>query len=98
MFGHQVTIQPKTGKTAAGPTYGSPFTVQCRVNGGRRMARSPSQVEVTNQTTIYLPHDTDCPIGSRITLPDGRPSTVVAVHPRNGGSLPTPVHLEVVVE
>jgi len=34
----------------------------------------------------------------RRTLPDGRTLTVVQAHPRDGGSLPTPAHLEVVVE
>ncbi len=98
MFGHEVTIQPKTGKTAAGPTYGPPVTVACRINSGRRLARSPQQAEVSDQTTVYLPRDADCPIGSRITLPDGRPTTVIEIHPRDGGRLPTPAYLEVVVQ
>lgn len=98
MFGHEVTVQAYSGPGAAGPVYAAPVTVRCRVNSGRRLARSPGQDEVSDQTTVYLPHSTVCPVGSRLTLPDGRTVTVVQAHPRSGGSLPTPAHLEVVAQ
>lgn len=98
LFGHEVSVRAYTGVGASGPVYADEVTVRCRVNAGRRLARTSGQAEVSDQTTVYLPRDTVCPVGSRLTLPDGRTLTVVQAHPRDGGSLPTPAHLEVVVE
>ncbi|GII84597.1 hypothetical protein Ssi03_25870 [Sphaerisporangium siamense] len=94
LLAHEASIEPYHGDSATGPTYGAAFTAACFADDQRKMVRGPDAREVTSQTTLYLPLDTDCPVGSRVTV-NGRTSTVLAVARRDGGRLPTPDHLEV---
>lgn len=95
---HRITIEPYLGDTSHGPSYGPPAIVQCFLDAKVRMVRSPNGREVTSTSTAYCPLDTQCPAESRVTLPTGATTIVIAALRRDGGGLPTPDHLEVQVE
>lgn len=92
---HQVTIEPYTGTGAYGDTYGAGVAVRCMVDGKRRMIRDQSGEQTMSMSTVYCALDTPCPVGSRVTLPDGRVATALSVTTCDGGNLPVPSHLEV---
>ncbi|MGW7198455.1 hypothetical protein [Streptomyces chryseus] len=92
---HQVTIEPLIGQGPYGPQYGPPVVSRGFLDAKTRMVRSPGGEEVTSSSTFYTRLDTVAPPGSRATLPDGTPTTVIGALRRDGGGLPTPDHLEV---
>ncbi|WP_404959017.1 hypothetical protein [Streptomyces sp. 147326] len=77
---HRITVEPYLGDTAYGPAYGPP------VPGIRAMVSAPQ---------VITAPAVDCPLGSRITLPDGRITTAVKVHVHTAPGLPVPACLEV---
>jgi hypothetical protein len=97
---HQIVIEPYQGTTGHGDeTYGPPVAVVCFLDQKVRMVRSPSTGdEVVSSSTAYAHLDTTAPAMSRVTLPDGRVTTVHQALRRDGGSLPLPSHLEIVLE
>lgn len=92
---HEVTVEPLTGEGPYGPTYGPPVTVRCFRDDKRRLVRGADGSELVAETTLYMWLSETCPAGSRVTLDDGRVSTVITSARRDGGGLPTPDHLEV---
>ncbi|MFF9844615.1 hypothetical protein [Streptomyces sp. NPDC013740] len=95
MLGHQVTVEPYLGASAYGPRYGSPTSVRCFLDQQTRTVRSPTGQEVTSTSTFYARPGLVCPAESRVTLPDGRQTRVIARLERSGGGMPTPDHVEV---
>lgn len=95
---HRVTVEPLLGAGTYGPVYGPPTAVRCYLDEGTRMVRSSTGEQVTSSSTAYADPDTTAPPGSRVTLPDGRTTTVIAALRRDGGGLPTPDHCEVQLE
>ncbi|MFI1942058.1 hypothetical protein ACH44C_33610 [Streptomyces purpureus] len=92
---HTITIEPYLGDSAYGPAYGPAVTVRCFLDEKTRTVRDRTGQEVTSASTAYAPLDTDCPAESRVTLPTGRQTAVIAALRRDGGGLPTPDHLEI---
>lgn len=92
---HQVSVEPFVGNTSSGPKYDAATPVRCFVLEKTRMVRSPNGEEVTSSTTLYARLDVVCPAKSRVTLPSGRTSTVIAAVRQDAAGLPTPDHLEV---
>lgn len=92
---HSVTVEPYLGASAYGPRYGLPVTVTCFLDQQTRMVRQADGTQVSSSSTVYAPLATDAPAQSRVTLPDGRQTTVIAALRRNGGGLPVPSHLEI---
>jgi hypothetical protein len=97
LFGHECTIRPYTGEGAKGAQYGSAVTEKCRLNEARRFASSSEASEVLAETVIYMRHQAVCPARSKVTVNE-REWTVVRSVPRNGGTLATPAHLEVILQ
>jgi hypothetical protein len=95
MLRHEVTVEPLTGEGPFGAILGPAVRVRCFADDKRRLVRDATGNEVTSSTTLYAPLDTAAPVGSRVTLPDGRKATVLQALRRDGGGLPTPDHLEV---
>lgn len=91
---HEVTIEPYLGASAYGPRYGPPVAVRCFLDAQTRMVRAPDGTQVTSTATVRARLDTTAPAQSRVTLPDGRVTSVIAALQRDGGGLPTPDHLE----
>lgn len=93
---HRVTVEAYEGDAAAGPVYGDPVVVRCFLEEKNRLVRAPDGREVTSGATFYCRLDAvEAPPESRVTLADGRQTTVIAQLRRDGGGLPLPDHLEV---
>lgn len=95
--GQDVQVEPYQGSGAYGDVFGLPVTVRAIVEASRRLVRDRDGQQVTSNTTLYCDLATAAPAGSRITLADGRVSTVIQATPNDGGSLPVPSHLELAV-
>lgn len=95
---HQISVEPLLGQGPYGPQYGPPFVVRCLLDSSTKLVRSPGGDEVTSSSTAYARLGPAIPAGSRVGLPDGRQTTVIASHPHDAGGLPTPDHLEVQLE
>jgi hypothetical protein len=91
---HTVTIEPYLGAGAYGPKYGAPAVTACFLDQQTRMVRAADGTQVSSTATVWLPLDVTAPAQSRVTLPGGRVTTVIAALRRDGGGLPTPDHLE----
>lgn len=100
---HTITIEPYIGQDGEGADlYGPAVEVRCFVDAKRRRVRSPATNnatgdEVLSEATAYAPLATVAPPNSRVTLPDGGVSRIIAALRRDGGSLPVPSHLEIVI-
>lgn len=94
---HTAVIEPYQGAGPAGPVYGPPVTVKCFCDDQRRLVRNGDGTEVISSATVYCPLDTTAPAESRVTV-NGKTSTVFTTYRRDGGGLPTPDHLEVVLQ
>lgn len=98
MLVHTVTVEPQIGEGSEGDLYGPAESVACFLDDERRLVRGATGAEVVSETTLI------CRLGnaskflpdSRVTLPDGRVSTVILTKRRDdGGVFGTPQHLEV---
>lgn len=94
---HEVTVEPYEGNSGArGPKFGAPVTVPCFLEEKNRMVRAKDGNEVVSSATFYCRLDAvDAVPESRVTLPDGRVTTVLVQARHKGGKLPLPDHLEV---
>ena len=92
---HTVTVEAWAGEGPDGPRWSAPVTVACFLDEQTRMVRAADGTQVSSTSTAYAPLDTTAPTGSRVTLPDGRRTTVIAALRRDGGGLPVPSHLEI---
>ncbi|TYK47157.1 hypothetical protein FXF68_25480 [Actinomadura decatromicini] len=98
MLTHRVTIEPFEGDGARGEVYGTPITgVRALAVPKTTAVRTADGKTTTSDTTVVLLPGQVCPVRSRLTLPSGRKVVAVAVTDADGGGLPTPDHVEVVV-
>lgn len=103
LFVHTIAVEPYLGQTGAGAElFGPAVTVPCFVDEKVRRVRTPSADtsvgdEVLSEATAYAALATVAPAGSRVTLPTGRRAFVLQALRRDGGSLPVPSHLEIVI-
>lgn len=95
MLGHEVVVEPYLGSSSVGPRYGAAVTVACFVDEKTRSVRDKTGREVVSSSTFYARPGLVCPAESRVTLPSGRTTSVIAVLDRSGGGMPTPDHVEV---
>lgn len=91
---HSVTIEPYLGQAAYGPRYDAPVAVACFLDQVTRMVRATDGTQVTSSSTALCLLATVAPAQSRVTLPGGRVTTVIAALRRDGGAFPVPSHLE----
>lgn len=100
---HTLTFEPYLGQAGSGDAaYGAAFTLVgfCDAKVRKiRVMQTPTGTgdEVLSEATFYTDRGPTVPTDSRVTLPDGRQSRVLAVLDRDGGSLPVPSHLEIVI-
>ncbi|MFF4989630.1 hypothetical protein ACFY19_20725 [Streptosporangium saharense] len=94
-LGQDVTVEPYAGAGPFGKTYGPPIVVRALVDNRRRRVRSASGDEVVSETTLRMQLGEECPVESRVTLPDGRQAEVITSAEIDGRSLPVPSHREV---
>jgi hypothetical protein len=91
---HSVIVEPYLGASAYGPRYGPAVTVRCLLDQQTRMVRATDGTQVTSSSTLRCLLATVAPAQSRVTLPGGRVTSVIAALPRDGGALPVASHLE----
>ncbi|GAA3144941.1 hypothetical protein Ppa06_58230 [Planomonospora parontospora subsp. parontospora] len=91
---HTATIRPFLGDGAYGPVFGEEVTERCLADDERRLVRDADGTEVVSDLTLYMRPGVVCPPGSEVTV-NGRTTTVIVSHARDGGGLPTPDHVEV---
>lgn len=96
--GQNVLVEPFIGEGPFGPEYGSEIVIRALVEHKRRLVRDAEGAEVISETTLRMQLTETCPAGSRVTLPDGRQSTVLTSAPIDGGTLPVPSHLQVTLQ
>lgn len=94
---HRMVVEPFLGASGTGPAYGRPVEVRCFVEPGRATARGGETRTAIETATIYAPLDTVITPEARVTV-EGRRVEVVSVTRRDGGGLPTPDHVEIVVQ
>jgi hypothetical protein len=100
---HIVTIEPYTGTSGAGqPLYGAAVALTGWLDFKRRTVRTAMTTsnagdEVVAEASFYTDRGPTVPNESRVTMPDGSVSRVLAVLDRDGGTLPLPSHLEIVI-
>jgi hypothetical protein len=102
---HVITIEPYLGQAGDGsPVYGDALEVACFLDAKVRRIRAQAADtstgdEVLSEATAYAPGPTrtDITADSRVTLPDGTQTRVLQLLRRDGGSLPVPSHLEIVL-
>jgi hypothetical protein len=95
---HEIEIEPYLGVTGSGAdSFGPTVTVPCFVDEKVRRVIAPTGEEAVSGATAYAALDTTAPGGSRVTLPSGRVGRVIAALRRNGGDLPVPSHLEIII-
>lgn len=94
---HTITVEAFTGDGPFGPTFGPPVPVRCLLDESTQLARSGGVDQVTANATAYapVPAAEQVPVGSRVTLPSGRVTTVTAAAVHTGGGLPTPDHVQI---
>lgn len=96
-MGQDVVVEPYSGAGARGPLYGSAATIRALVEIKRRATRGKDGTTVYSEATLRMQLTENCPDLSRVTLPGGRVTTVLASSRVDGGSLPVPSHLEVLL-
>lgn len=95
---HTVAVEAYQGDSAYGEVYAAPVAVRCFLEQRTRTVRNPTGQEVVSSGTLYARLDEAlavCLAESRVTLPGGATTLVIAALPHDGGGLPTPDHLEV---
>jgi hypothetical protein len=93
----QVTVEPWLGEGPDGPRYGAAEVLACYVENKARVLRAPDGTQTVSTATVYARLGPTVPAQSRVTLPGGRVATVMGPWPADGGGLPTPDHLELLL-
>ena len=98
-----ITVEALTGAGAYGDVYASPAAVgPCVVDEStRRVAVQTADAEgseALSSSTVFAPPDTVAPAGSRVTLPSGRTTRVLAVSRLDAHGYDLPEHVELALE
>jgi hypothetical protein len=100
---HVVTIEPYLGTSGGGsPLYGPAFELTGFLMAKRRkvrtaMTQTNTGDDVIAEATFLTDRGPDVPGDSRVTLPSGAVSRVITVVDQDGGDLPVPSHLEILI-
>jgi hypothetical protein len=102
---HTITVEPYVGVTSMGvEIYDAPVQIPCFVEEKIRHVRSANsqsatgdELDSTASAYCELTYATVATAVSRVTLPSGRVTYVLEALRRDGGALPVPSHLELVL-
>lgn len=94
---HEIEIAPFIGQGATGPHHGPYEPTAAFVDEHRRIVRAPDGRTVTSGTTAYVDLDTEIGPEALVRV-RGRAARVVEIRHRDGGGLPTPDHIEIILE
>lgn len=98
-----ISVEALQGSGAHGPVYSAPAQVTgCVVDETRRLVRVQTQDaaghERVSSSTVFAPPGTTAPAGSRVTLPSGRVTRVLAVADLDDHGIGLPEHVELSLE
>lgn len=89
------TVSTYAGEGAYGPAVAAPVTVNCRVDGRRKLVRSAAGDEVVSETTLLLPPSCRSAAGAQVVPEDlFTPESQVTVRGRTSQVISTQAHLE----
>lgn len=94
---HVLTVEPQTGEGGLGEVYGPPVPVEGLLDYRRQLVRNSTGAEVVSEST-FLTDLERAPLfapDSRVELPDGSSTYVLAALKRDDGGLTGLAHLEV---
>jgi hypothetical protein len=74
---HTLTVEPYVGNGAHGPVFGPAVAVTGFLDQTERLVRASNGTEVVASSTFFCDLDTNIPVESRVTLPDGKVHSVV---------------------
>lgn len=95
---HTVTVEAYLGSSSKGDLYAAQETVRCLIDEKTVQVTSPGGQTVTSGSSyITLPSHRPPP-NSRVTLPNGRRTTVITVARVDGGTLPVPSNTQVFLQ
>ena len=82
---HRVRVEPYLGEGSHGSAYGPAAEVACLLDETTTLVRAPDGREVASSASYITSPGHNPPPQSRVTLPDGRVTTVItAGRPGNG--------------
>lgn len=93
-----VTVEAYAGEGSHGPAYASATTVACLLTEATTLVRAPDGREVASSASYIAPPTHNPPVGSRVTLPSGRVTTVITVQRIGVGLAAVPSNTEVMVQ
>lgn len=95
---HQVRVEAYLGSSSKGDVYAPPETVRCLIEEKTQQVTSPGGQIVTSGSSYITRPGHRPPPNSRVTLPDGRVTTVIAIARADGGRLPVPSNTQVFLQ
>ncbi|MEU5624286.1 hypothetical protein [Streptomyces tendae] len=95
---HRVRVEAYEGSGSKGDIYASPETVRCLIDEKTQQVTSPGGQIVTSGSSYIARPDHRPPPNSRVTLPDGRVTTVITIARADGGRLPVPSNTQVFLQ
>lgn len=95
---HTVSVERYLGSGSKGDVFDTAVDAAAFIDDRWKLVRDVTGQEVVSSATVFLPATTaEVPLDSQVTLPTefgGRTSRVIVVSRHDGGTLPTPDHLE----
>lgn len=98
LWQHKVTVEEYEGSGAYGDVYGPPVEVRCLLSEQTRLVKAADGSDTVSGASYIADLEHRPPLGSRVTLPDGRETTVISVDRPDGGTLPVPSNTQVYLE
>ncbi|MFM9602680.1 hypothetical protein [Streptomyces turgidiscabies] len=95
---HTVTVEPYLGSSSKSDSYGTAEAVRCLLDETTKQVTSPGGQIVTSGSNYITRSTHRPPLNSRVTLPDGRVTTVITVAKVDGNGLPVPANTQVFLQ
>ncbi|MFL1904761.1 hypothetical protein ACJWDR_37510 [Streptomyces tauricus] len=95
---HTVRVEAYLGSSSTGDLYAAPETVRCLIDEKTQQVVSAGGQTVTSGSSYITVPAHRPPPNSRVTLPDGRVTTVITIARADGGQLPVPSNTQVFLQ
>ncbi|MEU0671362.1 hypothetical protein ABZ330_00420 [Streptomyces sp. NPDC006172] len=95
---HTVQVEAYLGASSTGDRYAPAAPVRCLLDERTQAVVNPGGETVTSSSSYIARLDHNPPPLSRVTLPDGRVTTVITVARPDGGGLPVPGNTQVFLQ
>ncbi|MCX5362879.1 hypothetical protein OG864_29715 [Streptomyces sp. NBC_00124] len=95
---HTITVEPYRGTGAYGEVFGDPAAAAALVAETVKHIRDATGAITVSTAQVYAGPTLDCPVGSRVMLPDGRITRALTVAHHTAPGLPVPQSTEVYCE